>query len=84
MPFTFWCPDMAAVLTPTRRSLYRRLRASVRCVYLRWLLKHAEGDLAHERAELQRALDHWPSQIDRTNAYVDALTRRLTRANHDL
>lgn len=70
---------MAAVITPTRRPLLTKLRARVRCVYLRWLIRHAEHDLARHKAEFEHASKHLPAQMKVDRDHIAALTAELIR-----
>jgi hypothetical protein len=74
---------MSAVLTPTRRPLLGRIRARIRAAYLRWLIRHADKDLARQRAEFEHVSQHGPRQIKHTADYIAALGRKLHRATHE-
>jgi hypothetical protein len=75
---------MAAALIPTRRPLHVRLRAQLRVLKLRFLIREAEKDLAHHRAEWARAQAHMPQQIGVDEQHVASLAKQLHRAIHDL
>jgi hypothetical protein len=70
---------MPAVIIPLRRSLWSKLRARLNCAYTRWLIVHAEQDLARQQAEFEHASKHLPAQIKVTQAHIHALTVQLTR-----
>lgn len=73
-----------SLITPTRRSLVVRLMARLRVVYLRWLVRHAESDLAHHKALFDHASKHLPAQMRVDQQHIDSLTLQLTRALRDI
>jgi len=68
---------VSAVLTPTRRPVLGRFAARWRCVKLRWLIRHAEKDLAQHQREFEHASRHLPAQIAHDRAYIAALAKQL-------
>jgi hypothetical protein len=70
---------MSAVITRTRRPISGRIAARFRSIYLRWLIRHAEKDLAQHQAEFDAASRTLPAQIKADKEHIAALTRRLTK-----
>lgn len=69
-----------AVITPTRRSLVSRLRARIECARIRWLIQHAERDLADPQREFEHASKHLPKQIALDRDHISRLTIELMQA----
>ena len=71
---------MPATIIPLRRSLWSKLAARLECLHLRWLIHHAERDLAHHQEEFERASKHLPRQIQLDHDHIQSLTKKLVRA----
>jgi hypothetical protein len=71
---------VSAVIAPLRRSLRSKLAARLRCLRLRWLISHAERDLAHHQEEFERASKHLPRQIALDRDHINRLTIELMQA----
>jgi hypothetical protein len=69
------------VLTPTRRPLTGRLIAKANCLYLRWVIRCAEHDMAQHKAEFEHASKHLPKQIAADRKHIEELTKRLVAEN---
>lgn len=71
------------VLTPTRRPITGRIVSRLRCVYIRWVIRCAEEDLAQHVAELEHAVRHLPEQIKADRKHIDELTKRLVNEDRN-
>jgi hypothetical protein len=71
-------------ITYTRRPLRMRFKARIMAAYYRWLIKHAERDLARHQAEFEHASKHLPAQIKVDREHIHTLTLQLTRAIREL
>lgn len=70
-------------VTYTRRPIAGRIKARLRCVYLRWLIDHAERDLKRHQMEFEDASRRLPKQIDLDRTHIQELTVLLMQADRN-
>ena len=71
---------MSAVIIPLRRTIRSKLAARLRCWHLRFLIRHAERDMAGHQNELDYATTHLPRQIAVDRDHINRLTIELMQA----